>query len=152
MRSPVVWGILAALALVVSALPINAASARSSFKDHEAWADEHIDALPSEIRSRVKAFGRACGVRPAAAHGFALRVSNGRFLVLHYEALSCPKQELVCKESTCLHEVYAQSARGYTRLFSGFVSDEGLFPGRSGLGLNLFEALRWDGRRFLPEQ
>lgn len=144
---------LAVLALVASVLPaINAASARSSFKDHEAWAAEHIDSLPSEIRTRVKALGRVCGVMPAAAHGFAVQISNGRFMVLHYEALWCPRRELVCKGDSCLHEVYAQSSRGYTRLYSGFVTDEALFPGRGNVGLNLFEDLRWDGRRFLPEQ
>ncbi|MFZ5734398.1 MAG: hypothetical protein ACOY4O_16800 [Pseudomonadota bacterium] len=144
------FAILAALALAVSVLPAaQATSAPPSYKDHEAWAVEHIEALPNEIRSRVKALGSACGDRLAAAHGFALPVSNGQFLVLHYEALWCPRRGLVCKQGSCLHEVYAQSARGYTRVFSGFVDDETLFPSR-GKGVNLHEPLRWDGKRFTP--
>ena len=141
----------AQLALLISGLLASeVAWARSAFKDRAAWADVNTDALPNEIRNRVKALQGACGDRIAATHFFARPVSNGRFMVLHYEALWCPKPGFVCKNDTCLHEVYKLSGRSYKRVFSGFVNDEALFPGNSGLSLNLKTELQWDGKRFLP--
>mgnify|MGYP003392467455 CR=1 FL=1 len=138
--------------LAISPVAVEPAWSRSAFKERGAWADEHIDTLPSKIRTRVKLFQRNCGDRIAATQFFARPVSSGRFLVLHYEALWCPKPDLVCRKETCLHEVYVQSSRGFARVFSGFIDDETLFRGRSGLKLNLMEELQWDGKRFLPLQ
>lgn len=142
---------LAQLALLMSGLLASeVAWARSAFKDREAWADASINELPNEIRNRVKALRVTCGDRIAATHFFARPVSNGRFMVLHYEALWCPKPGFVRKNDTYLHEVYRVKGRSYVRVFSGFVNDEALFPGNSGLSLNLKTELQWEGKRFLP--
>lgn len=114
---------LALLAIGLLALFIQATSAfaRSGGPVHEdPWNRQHIDGLPSEVRSVLAGLCRS----PRAEHQFASYFQNSRVLVLHFEHWRCGDRGPLCTNRGCLHQVYI-STGGLYRLLKSCYGPEG---------------------------
>jgi len=81
------------------------ATARASSATENSWAAEHIEGLPSDIRSEVRARARACGNKAVAAHYFSVSIATAgaRFVSLHFEDFACTKRAAIWDDGICLH-------------------------------------------------
>ena len=100
------------LLIAVGSLVLPASASAQVLKDPP-WNLEHIDHLPSEVRSAVVA---KCSPRPNAGHYFATYFHDE--IHLHYEHLHCDTVSF-CTASQCLHQVYKMSG-GHYRLAKSF--------------------------------
>ena len=100
------------LLIAVGSLILSASASAQVLKDPP-WNPEHIDHLPSEVRSAVVA---KCSPRPNAGHYFATYFHDE--IHLHYEHLHCDTVSF-CTASQCLHQVYKMSG-GHYRLAKSY--------------------------------
>jgi hypothetical protein len=106
---------LIAAALLVTAIQASPAFARAGGGPREdPWNPQHIDGLPSEVRSAVK---RICS-NPRAEHRFASYFQNSRILLLHFEHWRCGDRGPLCAQAGCLHQVYISTGGRYQLLRS----------------------------------
>ena len=104
----------------------NSASARSSMPSEDRWNPQHIDGLPSEVRSAISSYARICGGPLAAEQSFARYFQKGtvKLIGLHFENIRCGNRASVCKASGCLHQVYISTGGGpYRLLKSSYVPE-----------------------------
>jgi len=79
------------------------------------WNPDHINHLPSEVRSAVLAM---CSQVPSAGHYFATYFHDQ--IYLHFEHFHCEQaRSSYCNSSQCLHQVYKLTA-GPCRLAKRF--------------------------------
>ena len=100
------------LLIAAGSLVLSASAGAQLLKDPP-WNTEHIDHLPSDVRSAVVA---KCSPRPNAGHYFATYFHDE--IHLHYEHLHCDTVSF-CNASQCLHQVYKMSG-GHYRLAKSF--------------------------------
>ena len=74
------------------------------------WNPDHIDHLPTEVRSAVLAM---CAKSPSAGHYFATYSQNAQQINLHFEKFHCEQGSAFCTAAGCLHQVYALTAGHY---------------------------------------
>jgi hypothetical protein len=101
------------------------AGARSSVPADDRWNPQHIDGLPSEVRSAIAPYVRVCGGPLAAEHSFARYFQNRtvKLIGLHFEGLRCGNRRAVCKSAGCLHQVYISTGGRYRLLRSSYVPE-----------------------------
>ena len=109
--------------IVISSLAISSvspASALSTAPHHDdRWNPQHIEGLPTEVRSAV---ARVC--RSARAeHEFASYFENSRVILLHFGHVRCGDRGPLCTQSGCLHQMYV-SKGGYYRLTRSYYGPE----------------------------
>lgn len=132
------------------------AIARASSATENPWAAEHIEGLPSDILSAVRARARACGNKAAAAHYFSVSIvtAGARFVSLHFEDFACTNQAAICDDGICLHELYLD-LRGRQRLvFSTRAHDLRMFHDGDTVGIEVIGGpsagrYRWQGGHFV---
>ena len=91
--------------------------ARGSLVAHDdPWSPEHIDQLPTEVRSAVI---RMCRHPPSAGHYFATYFDNSHLIKLHFELLHCDQHATFCKGDSCLRQEYVVT-RGHYRLMKSY--------------------------------
>jgi hypothetical protein len=103
------------IALLLMCAPSSAKG--GSLRSEDRYNPQHIESLPSEIRSAIM---RKCST-PRALHDFAKYSENLQRVVLHFENFYCDNQHTFCAASGCLHEVYV-SAGGHYRLRQSYYS------------------------------
>ena len=115
-----------------------------------------IARLPAEIRSDVETVMRTCGsevTKPYRAISRADR--DNRFIALHFENIHfentrCSDLRSLCKETGCLHRVYAsRNNQSYQMIASNYVMEVelGHFDGAVGAKVTSKERtriVRWD--------
>jgi hypothetical protein len=99
--------LLVLVALGSTAVPV---PARGPVATDEPWGDQHVGALPAEIRGALQ---RMCGPSVRAQHYFALYSQDSRLITLHFEQLHCGSRGALCKTAGCLHQVYERSGGRY---------------------------------------
>lgn len=132
------------------------AMARASSTTENPWAGEHIEGLPSDIRSAVRARARACGNKAAAVHYFSVSIAaaGARFVSLHFEDFACADRAVICDDGNCLHQLYVD-LRGRQRLvFSTRAHDLRMFKDGNTVGIEVLGGplagrYRWQGSRFV---
>lgn len=137
-------------------LACDQAMARASSATENPWAAEHIEGLPSDIRSEVRARARACGNKAAAVHYFAVSIATAgaRFVSLHFEDFACANRAAICHDGICLHQLYLD-LRGRQRLiFSARAHDLRMFNDGNTVGIEVIGGpsagrYRWQGRSFV---
>jgi hypothetical protein len=112
---------LIAIGLLAIASQASLAFARGGgLHPEDPWNPQHIDGLPTEVRS---ALARMCG-GPRARHQFAGYFQNSRVLVLHFEHFRCGDGHALCTRAGCLHQVYTATSGRY-RLLRSYYAPEG---------------------------
>ena len=132
------------------------AMARASSATENPWAAEHIEGLPSDIRSAVRARARACGNKAAAVHYFSVSIATAgaRFVSLHFEDFACTTRAAICDDEICLHQLYLD-LRGRQRLvFSTRAHDLRMFNDGDTVGIEVIGGpsagcYRWQGGHFV---
>lgn len=132
------------------------AMARASSATENPWAAEHIEGLPSDIRSAVRRRARACGNKAAAVHYFSVSIATARsrFVSLHFEDFACTNRAAICDDGLCLHELYLD-IRGRQRVvFSTRARDLRMFNDGDTVAIEVTGGpsggrYRWQGGRFV---
>ena len=123
-------------------------------RNREPWAAEHIEGLPSNMRSAVRA--RACGNKAAAVHYFSVSIATAgaRFVSLHFEDFACTNRAAISDDGLYLHQLYLD-LRGRQRLvFSTRASDLRMFNDGDTVGIEVIGGpsvgrYRWQGDHFV---
>ncbi len=113
LKAQLVWW--AAVFSLVFSWDANSIAAAQHVRDPP-WNPDHIDHLPTEVRSAVLAM---CGKAPSAGHYFATYSRNSQQINLHFEHFHCESGPHFCTAAGCLHQVYA-STGGHYRLVKSF--------------------------------
>jgi hypothetical protein len=100
---------------------VTPAFARAASFEDEVWDAQDIHGLPTEVRSGLV---RMCGPDLAAQRYFAGYFENSKFLVLDFGRLRCGKQNAICTQGRCLHQVYGKEGVRYHLLKSYYGSDD----------------------------
>ena len=139
------------------------AMARGAISHRDVASPQHIEELPSEIRSALARWQSACGVPLAARDWFAHylddKATGYRLISLHFHELSCINKAALCTAQGCLHQVYISTGGMYRLAFSANVPDvtltflDGRVPAIE-IDCDTFSTqcrprvLRWNGRGF----
>jgi hypothetical protein len=139
------------------------AMARGAISHRDVASPQHIEELPSEIRSALARWQSACGVPLAARDWFAHylddKATGYRLISLHFHELSCINKAALCTAQGCLHQVYISTGGMYRLAFSANVPDvtltflDGRVPAIE-IDCETFSTqcrprvLRWNGRGF----
>ena len=139
------------------------AMARGAISHRDVASTQHIEELPSEIRSALARWQSACGVPLAARDWFAHylddKATGYRLISLHFHELSCINKAALCTAQGCLHQVYISTGGVYRLAFSANVPDvtltflDGRVPAIE-IDCETFSTqcrprvLRWNGRGF----
>lgn len=149
-------GVVTFALLLGCPLACGQAMARASSATENPWAAEHIEGLPTDIRSAVRARARACGNEAAAVHYFSVSITTAgaRFVSLHFEDFACTNRAAVCDDGLCLHQLYLDH-RGRQRLvFNTRAHDLRMFNDGDTVGVEVMGGpsagrYRWHRGRFV---
>lgn len=149
-------GVVTFALLLAWPLTCGQATARASSATENPWAAEHIEGLPSDIRSEVRARARACGNKAAAIHYFSVSIATAgaRFVSLHFEDFACTNRATICDDGLCLHQLYLD-LRGRQRLvFSTRAHDLRMFNDGDTVSIEVMGGpsagrYRWRGGQFV---
>lgn len=96
-------------ALIVLLTCSQALAKGGSYHMEDRYNPQHIDSLPSEVRSSIL---HRCA-EPKALHPFASYFDNSRRIVLHFEHFVCDGDGTYCTSSGCLHQVWLSVGSHY---------------------------------------